>query len=466
MWIQKLCCAVLGFLLTGFATAAGSADDLSTPGPYQAGNSTVIVSRPDDSTFEALLYYPALAEGLDAPPDPSGAPYAGISFGHGWVQPPERYESTFRHLATRGFVVIATRSGLELFPSHAEYAADMSLCLTALESLNSGGSALAGLIDVNAFGLSGHSMGGGASILAAAADARVRVVANLAAAETNPSAIAAMGTIDRPVLLICGSEDAIVPPGLHGQRMYDQGRGPRQLPLILGGSHCGFMDRDAIVCDSGSLGREQQLEVTRRLLTTIFSLYLKNDQSLAAAVWGPGLDDDVRVQTQFEPNLSLEPQAVTAQACPGGTLLLPFSLSNTGALEVQYAWLVDENEWTVEMSPAQTDPVPPGEASFTTAAAYLPQGPGADADELLISARSEFDGGTRAYATVLLTRLRLEGDLNMDGRVDLTDLSTLLSGFGAPGGMDYENGDLDGDGAIDLNDLSLLLVRFGDVCQP
>ena len=33
--------------------------DLSDPGPYQAGSTTVTVTRPDGSTFNAILFYPA-----------------------------------------------------------------------------------------------------------------------------------------------------------------------------------------------------------------------------------------------------------------------------------------------------------------------------------------------------------------------------------------------------------------------
>jgi hypothetical protein len=55
------------------------------------------------------------------------------------------------------------------------------------------------------------------------------------------------------------------------------------------------------------------------------------------------------------------------------------------------------------------------------------------------------------------------GDLNGDGRTDLTDLGILLADFGcaAPGPC---AGDLDGDGDTDLADLGILLADFG--CTP
>lgn len=58
----------------------------------------------------------------------------------------------------------------------------------------------------------------------------------------------------------------------------------------------------------------------------------------------------------------------------------------------------------------------------------------------------------------------LSGDVDSDGDVDLTDLSTLLANFGTISGGTLQQGDLDGDGDIDLTDLSTLLANFGTMC--
>lgn len=107
--------------------------DYAMPGFYRAGRWRVIVRRPNNTTFNAQLYYPATATGDNTPYDGSGAPYPAISFGHGFLQPPERYRSILEHLATWGYFVIATESGLELFPNHRTYSEDMRHCLTYLE---------------------------------------------------------------------------------------------------------------------------------------------------------------------------------------------------------------------------------------------------------------------------------------------------------------------------------------------
>lgn len=56
-------------------------------------------------------------------------------------------------------------------------------------------------------------------------------------------------------------------------------------------------------------------------------------------------------------------------------------------------------------------------------------------------------------------------DLNGDGRVDLTDLATLLAHFGLTSGATPADGDTDGDSDVDLSDLTTLLGRFGASCS-
>ncbi|WP_428387629.1 hypothetical protein [Mucisphaera sp.] len=54
-----------------------------------------------------------------------------------------------------------------------------------------------------------------------------------------------------------------------------------------------------------------------------------------------------------------------------------------------------------------------------------------------------------------------DGDSNLDGTVDLIDLSNLASNFGAVGQPLYDAGNFNGDDAVDLIDLSLLATNFG-----
>ena len=370
--------------------------DYSQPGPHAAGWAEVNVTRPGAGTFTSLFFYPASSGGQNAPYEGSGAPYPGISFGHGFVTNPNKYQSTLEHLATWGYLVMATQSYTGLFPNHANYAEDLRHCLTYLEEQNADSSSqLFGQVDTEKFGLSGHSMGGGASILAAADDGRIKALANLAAAETNPSAEAAMADVLIPARLIAGDEDGIV-SYTSTRDIYLNGNPPRQFALIQGGCHCGFLDSDIIFCDSGSLSRAEQLAVTRRLLTEFFQLYLKGDQVPWRAVWGPELDDDPLVGLELESGIGLGPDGQSGTGYNGLPVSFELTAANEGSLSTSYTLLAEENLWPAEISPSPTGAISPGDSAAVTARITPPES-GAGPDSVLVSARSDLDGGTRAY---------------------------------------------------------------------
>lgn len=439
--------------------APASADDLSGPGSYSAGWTEVQVARPGGSTFTATLYYPAESEGPGAPIDSSGGPYAAISFGHGFLQAVSQYESTLEHLATWGYFAIASQSAGGLFPNHASFADDMSHCLTWLEEQNANaGSDLFGLVDVDRFGLSGHSMGGGASILAAADDPRVRALANLAAADTNPSAIDAMAQVDMPVRLISGDMDTIVPPSQHGELMYANGSAPRQHIVIQGGFHCGFVDSNFLFCDSGDISRAEQLALTRQLLTEFFNLHLKGDQSQWLAVWGPQLDADPLVSTTSDPGIGATPATQSLEGEPGQIVSTTVTVQNTSARADSYDILDEGSTWIVTTTPNVVGPLNPGESGDVDVAIEIAGG-GADTAEVIVSARSQLDGGTRGYATIFIERL-LAADLTGDGLVNSDDLFELLGHWGLCSVPADCPADLTGDGAVNSDDLFLLLGQW------
>ena len=59
-----------------------------------------------------------------------------------------------------------------------------------------------------------------------------------------------------------------------------------------------------------------------------------------------------------------------------------------------------------------------------------------------------------------LSPARLAGDANGDGKVDVNDLTVVLTSFGQSG-MSWSQGDFNGDGQVDVNDLTILLTAFG-----
>ena len=56
----------------------------------------------------------------------------------------------------------------------------------------------------------------------------------------------------------------------------------------------------------------------------------------------------------------------------------------------------------------------------------------------------------------------LPGDANLDGTVDINDLTIVLSHFGqSVGAYGWSSGDFTGDGVVDINDLTIVLSNFG-----
>lgn len=454
----------LGAIVVGAAglvvSPASGQGDAGDPGPYQAGRSRVTVTRPDSQTFSTLLYYPATATGNDTPYDPSGAPYPAVSFGHGFLTQPTAYDSTLRHLATHGYFVLATESYTGFFPDHSKYADDLLHCLTWLEQQNAdAGSPYFGGVRIGAFGLSGHSMGGGASVLATARDARVRALANLAAAETNPSAIAAMRTIRAPVALLSGSEDGITPPGQHQVPMYEAGSAPKQLPSLLGGFHCGFLDGSIPFCDSGSMSRADQLEITRRLLVEFFDLYLKGEQGRWRAVWGPGAADDPRVSVTMESGIRLSPEWSSLAVRAGARATRSFTITNEGPLEQSCTVTIEESPWPATADPGETPSLPPGHAAEVDITVAPPSDAAGQRAEALVTARSDRDGGTRGYGRLTI-EVFCPSDWNLDGRVNTLDITAFLNDWT---GSDPE-ADFNGDGVADTRDVLAFLNSFASGC--
>ena len=439
--------------------------DLSVPGPYGAGWVEVSVPRPGGGSFDALLFYPATGSGQGATYEGGGAPYPAISFGHGWITAVTRYQSTLEHLASWGYLVIASKSYGGLFPDHSAFADDLRWCLTYLEDQNADpGSWLHEQVDTAAFGVSGHSMGGGASILTAERDSRIRLVASMAAAETNPSAIDAIAGVQVPIFLIAGDEDSIAPPSGHTIPMYDAAFAPRRLPLLDGGWHCGFLDSSFFGCDSGSLPRETQLALTRGLLTAFFNLYLKDDQAVWRQVWGPELYTEPLIDnTRADAGITFDPNTTNLHGYVGQTVQVEFLLTNSGPLSTSYSIFVEDSAWSTTPIPAQTSVLDPGESTTVTVSVEIVEGPGAATDNALLSARSDLDGGTRGHAE-LTTKRRLLGDLNGDDVVDAADFaafSVCLMGPDVAVSGGCEGADLDFDLDADLADFAPFQVRLG-----
>jgi hypothetical protein len=62
---------------------------------------------------------------------------------------------------------------------------------------------------------------------------------------------------------------------------------------------------------------------------------------------------------------------------------------------------------------------------------------------------------------VMASYYRLPGDANLDGKVDINDLTIVLTDYGKSG-MVWSQGDLNGDSKVDINDLTIVLTNYGN----
>jgi probable HAF family extracellular repeat protein len=69
------------------------------------------------------------------------------------------------------------------------------------------------------------------------------------------------------------------------------------------------------------------------------------------------------------------------------------------------------------------------------------------------------ENSTGQYPGYLLTPA-LPGDANLDGKVDINDLTIVLANYGQTG-MVWSQGEFTGDGKVDINDLTIVLSNYG-----
>ena len=258
------------------ATPGGGDPDYAEPGPYEVDIRDVDVARPGSSErFGARLFVPLPSDEVGA-----GETSPVFAFGHGYLAPIEVYRSTLEHLASWGITVVAPSSGGGLLPRHDAFATDLVAALVHVGTAASADDWRGLPVDGTARSVGGHSMGGGAAVLAAALDPGIRTVATLSAADTRPSAVVAAGAVEVPMLLVAASEDRITPITEHQRPIFEAAAGPAQLRVIEGGGHCGYLDRAdlmGLVCGRASLSQEEQRAEGQAALTAWLRAQLTGD---------------------------------------------------------------------------------------------------------------------------------------------------------------------------------------------
>ena len=233
--------------------------------------------------IQTEIYYPATSTGTSTPVATGEFPI--IVFGHGFAMTWDAYSNIWEHYVPRGYIMAFVRTESSLFPSpsHGDFGLDLKLVAQKMLDLQTTNALFQNHIYPKV-GVMGHSMGGGASFLAAGNNTNIHALIGLAPAETNPSAIAVSPNVLVPSIVFSGSSDGVTPPAQHHIPMYEgMVTTCKSFVNITGGAHCYFANTN-FNCDFGestsstgiSISRAEQQNETYSILDPWLDYMLKD----------------------------------------------------------------------------------------------------------------------------------------------------------------------------------------------
>ena len=253
-------------------------------GQYAIGNTTItfIDGARGGRAVESHIYYPATSVGTGVAV--ANGQFPVVSIGHGFVMSYTTYQYLWEHLVPLGYIVVLPATETGLSPSHSDFGADLSYVIQALRQEGTTSTSLFFQHVTDKAAIIGHSMGGGASFLAASSDTSITTMISFAAAETTPSAISAANNIAIPTLTLAGDEDCVSPPATNQASMYTNLSDCKAYAVLLGGSHCQFAN-SSTACQFGELScnrsnfmtRAAQHTAIKDLITPWLSAWLYQD---------------------------------------------------------------------------------------------------------------------------------------------------------------------------------------------
>ena len=232
------------------------------------------------------LYYPANIAGNNVPLATGATKFPVVVFGHGFLINSNAYRWLADSLVKNGYVVAFPNTEDGILPSHLDFGLDLSFLSTRVSSLNdSTGSFLYQRL-IKRAAVAGHSMGGGASFLAAATQNNsIKALFNFAAAETTPSATAAAALNFKPTLIFSGSSDCVVPDSVQNAMYNNIFLACKTYVNISNALHCQFANNN-FICQAGqfaagcgftSLPIQTVFSKTTALLLPFLDYYLKDN---------------------------------------------------------------------------------------------------------------------------------------------------------------------------------------------
>jgi len=323
---------------------------LNSIGQFQVGHTTITFNDAARTggfgsgggagrQIQTEIYYPANTAG-DNVAVASGQ-FPVITFGHGFAMSWDAYTNIWQRYAAKGYILAfpRTEGGLIPAPSHGDFGTDLKQVSDKMLALNSNASSIFNGKILQKAAIMGHSMGGGATMLAAANNTNIHAVIGMAPAQTNPEATLAAPNISVPALIFSGTADGVTPPAEHHIPIYNGlASSCKNFVNITGGGHCYYAGTN-FNCDFGEGTSSPNISITRDV-----------QQQLTYAILDPWLDfilkGNCESYTTFQNALSNTsvttgqttcPTVQTVSISPNNAIL---TASTTG---VSYQWYLGEN---------------------------------------------------------------------------------------------------------------------------
>jgi len=239
-----------------------------------------------------------------------------IVFGHSFLMSWDSYDNFWNSLVPQGYILCFPTTEMGFAPNHQFFAEDLSFIASKMQMESQNNSSIFYNSVLPKTGILGHSMGGGASFLAAENNPNINTLINFAAAETNPSAISAASNITIPSLIFSGDDDCVAPPINHQNIMFDSLNSNCKTQInIINGGHCYFANEN-VLCSFGesscnpslSILRAEQQSVTNDFLKIWLNYSLKSDQS-SFTIFNDSLQSSNRITySQYCNSMGIEDQ--------------------------------------------------------------------------------------------------------------------------------------------------------------
>ncbi len=242
--------------------------------PFNIGHRTITYNDPSRTggfgsgggsgrQIQCEVYYPSDLGGENEPiAFYSNAPV--IVFGHGFVMSWDAYQNIWEHYVPLGYIMVFPRTEGSFSPSHNDFALDLVVVGNRFKQDCTNPAFFCYDHFNGKSAVMGHSMGGGATFLAAAnSNQTFDIAVGLAPAETNPSAVSAGANVSIESLIFSGSADLVTPPNDHHLPIYNAlASSCKNFVSITGGNHCYFANANT-ACDFGESSSGSPATISR-----------------------------------------------------------------------------------------------------------------------------------------------------------------------------------------------------------